>query len=189
VLSGYEHLLVGFLIALGVGFLAVNIRLGVRFAKYLRLRRSAILTWPARKPRFYHVQLLFPVVLTIVIVVKLLVWRMAPINTFGEFMMLVYYGYAMPLDLRIGRGFYEGGLWLEDGFLPYSKVGRIAWREGPPLTLLVMPRTRALARRLEVPQGYYGEARRLLRDRIAQRAIRLGDKSLDLEAHDQRDDV
>jgi hypothetical protein len=189
VFTGYENLLVGFLIVLGLGFLAVNLRTFMRFVRYLRLRRSAILIWPANRPRFYALQLAFPLVLTIVIVVKLLVWRMAPINTFGEFMMLVYYGYAMPLSLRIGRGFYQDGLWLEDGFVPYSKIGRIAWREGPPLTLLVMPRMKALARRLEVPQRYYGEARRLLRDRIALDEIRLGDKSLDLGAHDQKEDV
>jgi hypothetical protein len=186
---GFDNLLVGFLIALGVGFLVVNIRAGARLVRWLRLRRSAILTWPGTKPRFYALQLFFPVVFTVVIVVKLLVWRMPPINTFGEFMMLVYYGYAMPLTLRIGRGFYADGLWLDDGFLPYSQIGRIAWREGPPLTLLVMPRTRALARRLEIPQHHYGEARRLLRDRIAGHEITLGDKSLDLGSHDQKEDV
>jgi hypothetical protein len=185
----FENLLVGFLLVLGLGFLVVNVRSGIRFVRYLRIRRSAILTWPAPRPRFYALQLMFPIVFTVVIVVKLLVWRMSPINTFGEFMMLLYYGYALPLGLRIGRGFYEGGLWLEDGFLPYSKIGRIAWREGPPLTLLVMPRMRALARRLEVPQRYYGEARRLLRDRIAEHRITLGDKSLDLGSHDQVEDV
>jgi hypothetical protein len=172
-----------------VGFLIVNVRFGVRFIHYLRLRRSASLTWPGRKPRFYTLQLAFPLVLTIVIIVKLLFWRMSPINTFGEFMMLIYYGYVLPLDLRIGRGFYEDGLWLEDGFLPYSKIGRIAWREGPPLTLLVMPRRRSRARRLEVPERHYGEARRLLRDRIADHQITLGDKSLDLGSHDQKEDV
>jgi hypothetical protein len=189
VLTSYENLFVGFLIALGIGFLVVNIRFFVRFARYLRLKRSAILTWPGTRPRFYTLQLMFPLVFTAVIAVKLLVWKMAPINTFGEFMMLVYYGYVLPLGLRIGRGFYENGLWLDDGFVPYSKIGRIAWREGPPLTLLVMPRTQPLARRLEVPHRYYGEARRLLRDRIAAQEITLGDKSLDLGSHDQRDDV
>jgi hypothetical protein len=189
VLTGFESLFVGFLILLGVGFLAVNLRFSVRFVKYLRLRRSAILTWPGRRPRFYTMQLLFPLVFTVVIAVKLLVWRMAPINTFGEFMMLLYYGYVLPLSVRIGRGFYESGVWLEDGFLPYSQIGRIAWREGPPLTLLVMPRMKRLAWRLEVPQRYYGEVRRLLRDRIASHQITLGDKSLDLGSHDQKEDV
>jgi hypothetical protein len=189
VFTNSGNLVVGFLIALGFGFLVVNLRFAWQFVGYLRLRPSAILTWPGARPRLYYLQLLFPVVLTVVIAIKLLRWRMAPINTFGEFMMLVYYANVLPLGLRIGRGFYRDGLWLEDGFLPYSHIGRIAWREGPPLTLLVMPRTRRLARRLEVPARYYAEARRLLRDRIADHQITLGDKSLDLGSHDQTEDV
>lgn len=188
-LTGYETLLLGLLLALGIGFLLVNLRFLFQFLKYRKLRRSAILTWPGAKPKLYALQLAFPVVFTIIIAVKLLVWRMSPINTFGEFMMLLYYGYAVPLGVRIGRGFYEQGLWLEDGFLPYSQIGRIAWREGPPLTLLVIPRMKGLARRLEVPQRYYGEARRLLRDRVARKDIQFGEKSLDLGSHDQREDL
>lgn len=188
-LTGYENLFVGFLFVLGVGFLAVNLRFAVRFARYLRLRSSAILVWRPPTPRLYRMQLALPVVFTVVIVVKLLVWRMSPINTFGEFMMLIYYGYALPLGQRIGQGFYAQGLWLEDGYLPYAKIGRIAWREGPPLTLLVMPHMKPLARRLVVPQHFYGEARRLLRDRITEHRITLGDKALDLGTHDQADDV
>ena len=34
--------------------------------------------------------------------------------------MLVYYGYALPLSLRIGHGFYEEGIWADGGFIPYS---------------------------------------------------------------------
>lgn len=187
--TSLDTVLVDFLLLLGCGFLVVNVRFAIRFAKYLRLKRSAILSWPGRRPRFYALQLLFPLVFMAVIIVKLLVWRMSPLNIFGEFMMLVYYGYVLPLGVRIGRGFYEDGLWLDDGFLPYARIGRIAWREDPPLTLLVMPRTQARARRLEVPERYYGEARRLLRDRIAQHDITLGDKTLDLGSHDQSEDV
>ena len=43
--------------------------------------------------------------------------------------MLVYYVYALPLSLRIGRGFYEDGIWTEGGFMPYSRIGGITWRE------------------------------------------------------------
>ncbi len=187
--AGFQSLLVIVLLGLGAGFLVVNLRFAWRFAQYLRRRPAAVLTWPPPRPRFYAMQLAFPVVFGIIIAVKLLVWRMAPINTFGEFMMLLYYGYALPLGQRIGRGFYEDGLWLDDGFVPYAQIGRIAWREEAPLTLLVTPREKAIARRLEVPQRHYGEARRLLRDRIKDHRITLTEKTLDLGAHDQRDDV
>jgi hypothetical protein len=189
VLSGYERLVVSLLLLLGFGFLIVNIRSGIRFLRYLRLRRSAILTWPGAKPRLYTLQLFFPIVFAVVILVKLFVWRMPIVNVFGESMMLVYYGYAMPMGLQIGRGFYADGLWLENGFIRYAQIGRIAWREGPPLTLLVMPRARPVAWHVQVPDRYYGEARRLLRDRIATHDITLGEKSLDLGTHDQQEDV
>jgi hypothetical protein len=52
-----------------------------------------------------------------------------------------------------------------------------------------MPRMKTLARRLDVPDRYYGEVRRLLRDRIAGQEITLGDKALDLGSHDQNEDV
>ena len=40
--------------------------------------------------------------------------------------MLVYYGYAMPLSLKIGRGFYEDGIWSDAGFVPYSNIGGLS---------------------------------------------------------------
>jgi hypothetical protein len=50
-------------------------------------------------------------------------------------------------------------------------------------------RMRAFARRLEVPDRYYGAARRLLRDKIAAHDIHFTGKTLDLGLHDDRDDV
>jgi hypothetical protein len=48
---------------------------------------------------------------------------------------------------------------------------------------------RAFARRLVVPDHYYGAARRLLRDKIAAHDIRFTGKALDLGMHDEKDDV
>ena len=103
--------------------------------------------------------------------------------------MLVYYAYALPLSLKIGRGFYEDGIWADGGFMPYSSIGGLAWREGDQLTLVMMHRMRAFARRLVVPENYYGAARRLLRDKIAAHDIHFTGKTLDLGLHDERDDV
>ena len=61
--------------------------------------------------------------------------------------MLVYYGYALPLSLRIGRGFYEDGIWADGGFMPYSRIGGMTWREGEQVTLVMIYRMRAFARR------------------------------------------
>ena len=43
-------------------------------------------------------------------------------DVFGETMMLVYYGYALPLSLKIGRGFYEDGIWADAGFIPLLRT-------------------------------------------------------------------
>jgi hypothetical protein len=179
------------LFVLGLGFLVADLRLFVQFLHFRRLRRSAILIWPGRKPPFYPLLLILGATLSVLIVYKLAVLRLHPTQVFGETMMLVYYGYAVPLSLRIGRGFYEEGIWADGGFIPYSRIGGLSWREGQAgqVTLVLIYRMRAFARRLVVPQVHYGAARRLLRDRIAAHDIHFTGKPLDLGMHDERDDV
>jgi hypothetical protein len=41
------------LIGLGIGFFAANVRVFVQFLRCARLRRSALLIWPGRRPPFY----------------------------------------------------------------------------------------------------------------------------------------
>ena len=177
------------LFALGIGFLLANVRVLFQFIRFLRLRSSALLTWPGRRPPFYGLLLGLGAVLSLIIVYKIAVLRQQPVNVFGESMMLLYYTYALPLSLRIGRGFYEEGIWADGGFIPYSQIGGLTWREGEQITLVLMYRMRAFARRLVVPERYYGAARRLLRDKIAAHDIHFTGKTLDLGGHDERDDV
>ena len=103
------------LFVLGVGFLVANLRLFLQFIRFLRLRSSALLIWPGRRPPFYGLLLGLGAVLSVLIVYKLAVLRLHPAEVFGETMMLVYYVYALPLSLKIGRGFYEDGIWAEAG--------------------------------------------------------------------------
>ena len=177
------------LFVLGLGFLVANLRLLLQFIRFLRLRSSALLTWPGRRPPFYGLLLVLGAVLSILIVYKLGVLQQHPKEVFGESMMLVYYGYALPLSLKIGRGFYEDGIWADGGYMPYSSIGGLTWREEGQITLVMMHRMRAFARRLVVPDSYYGAARRLLRDKIAAHDIHFTGKTLDLGVHDERDDV
>jgi hypothetical protein len=177
------------LFAFGVGFFVANLRLLFQFIRFLKIRSSALLTWPGRKPPFYPLLIMLGAVLALLIVYKLTVLRQYPAEVFGESMMLIYYVYALPLSLRIGRGFYEDGIWADGGFMPYSHIGGLTWREDEQITLVLMHRMRSFARRLVVPEGYYGAARRLLRDKIAAHDIHFTGKSLDLGLHDERDDV
>ena len=79
------------LVVLGVGFLLANLRLLFQFIRFLRLRSSALLIWPGRRPPFYGLLLVLGAVLSVLIVYKLMVLRVHPIRVFGETMMLVYY--------------------------------------------------------------------------------------------------
>jgi hypothetical protein len=173
----------------GVGFFVANVRLLLQFLRFVRLKSSAVLTWPGRRPPFYGLLLVLGAVLSALIVYKLMVLRVHPIRVFGETMMLVYYAYLTPLSLRIGRGFYQDGIWSDGGFVPYSTISGLTWREGEQLTLVLIDRMRQFGRKLTVPHSYYGAARRLLRDRIAAHDIHFTGKSLDLGLHDERDDV
>jgi hypothetical protein len=174
------------LLVLGVGFFCANLRLLAQFIRFLKIRSTALLTWPGRRPPFYPLLLVLGAVLSVLIVYKLAVLRQRPIQVFGESMMLVYYAYALPLSLRIGRGFYEDGIWADGGYIPYSRIGGMSWREGAEVKLVLIYRMRAFARALVVPERHYGAARRLLRDKIATHDIHFTGKALDLGEDDAK---
>ena len=177
------------LLLLGIGFLVANIRIFIDFVRFLRLRSSAMLTWPGRKPPFYGLLLALGVIFGVLLFVKLVVQQRPPAQVFGEGMMFVYYGYALPLSFKIGRGFYAQGIWAESGFIPYSQIGGLTWREGEEITLVLIYRMKTFARRLIVPHTHYGAARRLLRDKIAEHDIHFTGKRLDLGDRDDREVV
>lgn len=177
------------LFLLGAGFLVANVRILVDVVRFFRMRSGAVLTWPSPQPRYYGLFLAMAAMLGLVLLVKLVYLRLPPTEVFGEAMMLTYYGYLVPLSIRIGRGFYDEGVWVDNGFLPYRQIGGLSWREGDQLTLLFIPRSKQVARSLVVPAPFYGAARRLLRDKIGQHDIDLGGRALDLGAHDERDDA
>ncbi len=183
------------LLTLGLGFLLANLRLGLQLLQTVRLRSQALITWPSPKPPFYALFVAMGVTLYFVLVTEVLLrlkWgvQREPASLFGELMMFLYYGCLLPLvRVRVGRGFYEDGVWMETGFMPYTTIGGLSWREEPEITLMLIPRMQRLARRLVVPRQYYAEARRLLRDKIAGHELHFTGKPLDLGAHDERDDV
>ncbi len=182
-------LLTSVLYVLGIGFFAFNLSLFYQYYWNRRLQRSALVTWGAPRPPLYRLFLWVGAVLAIVIVYKVAVLRLPPTAVFGETMMLVYYVYAMPLGMKTRRGLYEDGIWTDGGYIPYGDIGGLTWREGEQPTLVVLYRWRSFARRLQVPRPIYGEARKVLRDKIAAHDIHFTGKSLDLGLHDERDDV
>ena len=179
--------LTGLLLLLGAGFLIANTRLLVEYARYVKRRRAALLTWPSPKPSYYGMALAMGVILGVIVFYKIIISGQ---QAFGESMMFLYYAYLVPLSRRIGRGFYEDGIWADSSFIPYNEVGGISWREGEhAVSLIVISRLRNLARRLAVPLEHYGAARRLLRDKIGEHEIHFSGTGLDLGVHDERDEA
>lgn len=173
---------------LGAGFLVVNLVLFGRVLRYWRLRDSMVLSWTTPKSRSYAISLGFGLIFGVLVFVKIVVSGRPPVDAFGEAMMFIYYAYAFPFSLKIRRGFYRDGIWSNTGFLPYAAIGGLSWKEEPALALVLIHRTRRAVRQLDVPQEYYGEVRRLLRDKIAAHDIDFKGKAFDLGA-DEREVV
>lgn len=172
----------------GVGFLAANLATAVVCLQDWRRRDSAVLVWRMPPPRFSALSVLISAGLGILIVYKLLVLEWPVRQLFGEGMMLAYYGYLYPLSLRLKRGFFEQGIRFDRGFVRWEDISGLTWRhEGPPV--LVVAHRHRRAGRLTVPLERLGEARRVLRDRIAAHQVSFTPGPLDLGGHDERNDV
>jgi hypothetical protein len=182
-----RELLPHVLLVFGIGFLIANVRVAWDLIRYLRRRRHALLVWPGSRPPLSNIVPVLAIALGCLLIANLLL-RRAPSQLFGEGMMFLYFGCAVPLTRRIGRGFYADGIWAENGFMPYQQIGGIAWREGEQLTLLLISRLKQMARPLIVPTAHYGAVRRLLRDKMAAHDIQFSGGGLDL-GQDERDHV
>jgi hypothetical protein len=177
------------LFAFGVGFLFANLKVVADLLRFRARKASALLIWQNPKPRFYGFSLALGVVLGLLLAFKLFVQGRPPDQLFGETMMFVYYGYALPLSTRIARGFYRDGVWSDTGFMRWRQISAVSWREDGPVTLILISRLRQIARRLEVPGNLYGEARRVLRDRVKAHDIHIGGSGLGLGTRDETDAV
>lgn len=183
-------LLPQFLFLLGLGFLVANLRAGVELSRWYRRRGSAVLVWPAPRPPFYGLNLAVGVMLGALLLFKIVRQPDSVSAIFGELMMFVYFGYAVPLSTRIKRGLFADGIWTDGGFMPYEQIGGLSWKEGEHATLIVASRVRTTARRLDVPGPLLGEVRRLLREKISTHAIEFeGGPGLHLGNRDVRDSV
>ena len=184
------------LIALGVLFVIVNLKVGSQLANWWRIRRQAIVAWPGPKPPFYAINLGIGVMLGILLLVSAGLKR-PPSSLFGIGMMFLYYGYLLPLSTRIRHGLYQHGIWTDSGFMRYTDIGGLAWKstsanatadEGD--TLVIASSHKTLARRLRVPGIHLGEVRHFLRDKIGEHAIELdAGPGLHLGTRDRRESV
>lgn len=176
------------LLLFGIGFLVANIKVAAELVRYHRAKRSALLIWAGPKPRYYAFSLWLGVILGLLMVAEILLKR-PPYSLFGEGMMFVYYICLFPLASRIARGFYQDGVWSDSGFMPWAKISAISWKDEGAVTLILISHDNNVARRLEVPGPQYGEARRVLRDRIKAHDIQIGGAGLNLGTRDDGDTV
>jgi hypothetical protein len=184
-----ETLLARVLFVFGIGFLAANIKVIADLLRFRLRRASALLIWQGRKPPYYGFMLALGVILGLLVGFKLFVQQRPPNQLFGEVMMFVYYGYVFPLSTRIARGFYRDGIWSDSGFLRWGQISAVSWNEERGVTLILISHFRNIARKLEVPGHLYGQARRLLRDKVKTHDIHIGGAGLDLGSRDDADTV
>jgi hypothetical protein len=175
------------LVVLGVGFLVANLKVIADLIKYRQRRQKALLTWKGSRPSYYRLNILLAVTLGLLLAAKLV--RKEPDRAFGEAMMFVYYGCLFPLSTRIARGFYGDGVWSDSGFMRWAQISAISWKEEGRITLILISHFRNIARRLEVPAHLYGQARRVLKDRIRDQALHIGGAGLDLGSRDAGDTI
>ena len=175
------------LVVLGVGFLVANLKVTADLIKYRQRRQTALLTWQGPRPTYYRFNILLAVTLGLLLAAKLV--RREPDRAFGEAMMFVYYGCLFPLSTRIARGFYGDGVWSDSGFMRWAQISAISWKEEGRITLILISHFRNIARRLEVPGDLYGQARRVLQEKVREHALRIGGSGLDLGSRAEDDAV
>jgi hypothetical protein len=177
------------LLLFGLGFLVANLKLGASLWAYRRRVKSALLIWEGPKPRYYGFSLALGVILGMLLLTEAFVLRRSTRSIFGEAMMFLYYGYTFPLSTRIRRGFYGDGVWSDSGFMKWSEISAVSWKDETGITLVLISNARNIARRLEIPGNLYGQARRVLLDRIKSHDIQMKGTGLDLGSRDGPDTV
>ena len=158
------------LAGLGLYFLVLVIRALAGYLRFVRLRATAVLTWPVRRPAH------FPLLLGLGVLalgVAVLNGRMnRPLHhVASQVLIAVYFILVVPLATRIRLGLYRDGVWADAGFLPYAEIARMAFVEGHEVVLVMLARGRGSAFRLPLPAGEYGAVRKVIEEKIRSRAL------------------
>jgi hypothetical protein len=152
------------LVGVAVYFSVLIVRDLWRYFHFRKVRRTALVTWPTpRRMAFWLLVLLGAVNLPVAAVT----FAYHPFHeAVSPLSIALYFMLILPLLARIPMGFYGDGVWAEGGFLPYSRIRRFAFFEGPQLVLLLLPWGGGGAVRLPVPPDEYGAVRKLLGEKI-----------------------
>ena len=163
-----ESILTAVLVGVGVYFSVLFARGAAGYVRFRRMRGTALLTWPVR--RSLHFAAVLGLVSLAVAVLNTKLDRPF-LHLYGQYATAAYFILMVPLSARIRLGLYRDGVWADAGFLPWGRIGRMAFREQPDIVLLLLPRGRARSLRLPVPREEYGAVRKVLEEKIRERAV------------------
>ena len=158
------------LLGLAVYFSVAVARSMAGYLLFLKVRPTALLTWPGRRPAHFPLLIVLGFVAAALTVINGTLDR--PFHhVYSQGVMAVYFTVMVPLSLKIQPGLYRDGVWADAGFLPYGKIGRMAFRETPEIVLILVPRGRSGPFRLPVPSSEYGAVRKILEEKIRTRVV------------------
>ncbi len=179
-------LLVSFM-GLTVLFAIWNVATLSQYLAYRRIASTAELTWNPRKPWFFNMCLGIGFFMVTMTAVSVFVLSRPMLTVVAQALMALYYTVLFPMSFRIQRGFYESGIWTERGFVRYRDIVWLGWKEKPDLTLALRTETRMRQGYafLKVEGEYYGQARRILADRIEDRSLSVQQGVLGLQEAEQ----
>lgn len=161
------------LVGVAIYFSVLILRDFWRYARFRRLRDSALVTWPSPRPAWFSWQIALGGLAAFAAALNSFLPQQHEFHKiYSQIAIAVYFIAVAPLLAKIPLGFYGDGIWAEHGFLPYNRIRRLAFHEGPEVVLLLL-RWDGGAFRLRVPPQEYGAVRRVLGDKIRSRSLNL----------------
>jgi hypothetical protein len=167
----HETVLTVALLGFGLYFSVLMVRGLAGYFRFRRVRPTAVLTWPVKRPANFGMLVGLGVVAAAVTLLNGLLQR--PLHhVVSQAVMSLYFVLMVPLSARIHLGLYRDGVWADDGFLPYARIGRMAFRETPDIVLILLPRGASSGSfRLPVPRDEYAAVRKVLEEKIRARVL------------------
>lgn len=156
-----------------------------RYIQFRRIAPGTLLSWDSGRPWFFGLCLGIGFFMIVLTVVSAFLLRRPAIHVLAQGLMAVFYTLVFPLTFRIRKGFYQTGIWCDRGFVPYQDIRWLGWRDKPDITLALRMEGglfRPTDAVLRVPGACYGEARRILADRMKDKALRAEQSVLGLES-------
>jgi hypothetical protein len=179
-----ERLLTLALLGFGGYFLLLMVGGVARYLRFRRVRPTALLTWSAPRPARFGLLVALGVVTPAVALLNGYLQRPLP-HVLSQVVIALYFVLMVPLLARIRPGLYRDGVWAERGFLPYGKIGRLAFLEKPEIVLLLLPKGGwTSAFRLLVPPQEYAGVRKVLEEMSRARILRTDEGILGLSQLD-----